>query len=102
MTDSAQLIEIEKVFGLSPQLARLLQLLLSKDRVRKDDIFHLISTYHSARPYHNADRMVVYRLRTRMREHGVLVLVQYGEGYYLSAADKAVLRGRLRTPLPVS
>lgn len=102
MTDSSQLIEIEKVFDLSPQLARLLQLLLSKDRVRKTDISDLISTFHSARPHHNADRMAIYRLRSRMRKHGVMVLVQYGEGYYLSAADKSVLRGRLRTPLPVS
>jgi hypothetical protein len=98
MTDSAQLIEIERTFGLSPQLARLLQLLLERDRVRKDDISTLISTYHSSRQYHNADRMVVYRLK----DHGVVLLVQYGEGYYLSPADKSIIRGRLRTPLPAS
>jgi len=102
MTDSAQLIEIERTFGLSPQLARLLQLLLERDRVRKDDISNLISTYHSIRPYHNADRMVVYRLRKRLKDHGVVLLVQYGEGSYLSPADKSILRGRLRTPHPSS
>lgn len=100
--DSTQLIEIERVFGLSPQLARLLQMLLAKDRVRKDDISDLISTYHSINPYHNADRMVVYRLRKRLKDHGVVLLVQYGEGYYLGAADKALIRGRLRTPHPSS
>lgn len=95
MTDSAQLLEIERVFRLPPQLARLLQLLLLRERVRKKDLSDLVSTFHSGRPYHNADRMVVYRLRSRLRDHGFVVHSQYGEGYYLSAADKSIIRGRL-------
>lgn len=97
MTDSAQLIEIERVFLLPPQLAHLLQLLLLKDMIRKSDLSDLISTYHSGRQYHNADRMVVYRLRSRLRGHSFVIHSQYGEGYYLSAADKRLIFGRLGT-----
>lgn len=95
MTDSSQLLEIERIYALPPQLARLLQLLLLKDRVRKTDLSDLISTFHSDRPYHNADRMIVYRLRAKIRDHGFVIHSQYGEGYYLSAADKSIIRGRL-------
>ena len=98
VTDSAQLIEIERVFLLPQQLARLLQLLLLKDIVRKRDLSDLISTYHSDRQYHNADRMVVYRLRAELRDHGFVIRSQYGEGYYLSAADKSLILRRLYSP----
>lgn len=95
VTDSAQLIEIGRVFLLPPQLARLLQLLLRKEITRKQDLSDLISTYHSGRQYHNADRMVVYRLRARLRAHGFVIQSQYGEGYYLTEADKALIYKRL-------
>lgn len=98
MTDSEQLLEIKRIFGLPTQLALLLQMLLKKDRVRKSDMSDLISTFHGGRQYHNADRMVVYRLRSRVKDHGFVIYSQYGEGYYLSPADKSVIRGRLQTP----
>jgi len=95
MTDSEQLIEIKRVLGLPTQLAKLLQLLLKKDRVRKEDLSQLISTFHGGREYHNADRMMVYRLRSRLQWQGYVVHSQYGEGYYLLASDKCLIRGRL-------
>jgi hypothetical protein len=95
MTESEQLIEIKRVLGLPTQLAKLLQLLLAKDRVRKDDLSDLISTYYGTRQYHNADRMVVYRLRSRLLKQGYVVHSQYGEGYYMAPSDKALIRGRL-------
>jgi hypothetical protein len=39
--------------------------------------------------------MILYRLRKRLDEFNILVINQYGEGYYLKAADKAYLRGIL-------
>ena len=41
MTESEQLIEIKRVLGLPTQLAKLLQLLLTKGVVRKDDLSDL-------------------------------------------------------------
>lgn len=96
MTDSEQLIEIQRIFSLPMQLAVLLQMLLKKDRVRKSDMSNLISTFHSDRQYHNADRMIVYRLRARIKDHGFVIYSQYGEGYYMAPADKSVIRGRLQ------
>lgn len=98
MTESEELIEIKRVLGLPAQLAKLLQLLLRKDRVRKNDLSDLISTFHGGREYHNADRMVVYRLRSRLQRQGYTVHSQYGEGYYMSPSDKALIRGRLQRP----
>jgi len=95
MTESEQLLEIKRILGLPTQLAKLLQLLLKKDRVRKEDLSELISTFYGTKQYHNADRMVVYRLRSRLQKHGYVVFAQYGEGYYLSPSDKALIRGRL-------
>ena len=97
MTESAQLLEIKRIFGLPTQLAAMLQLLLRHDRVTKTDLSALISTYHGDRPYHNADRMIIYRLRSKMEKHGVVVFSQYGEGYYIKAVDKAIIRDRLGT-----
>ena len=98
MTESEQLIEIKRVFGLPTQLASFLQLLLQRERVRKDDLSKLISTFHGDRPYHNADRMIAYRLRAQMEKHGVVIFSQYGEGYYLKAVDKSLIRDRLGMP----
>jgi hypothetical protein len=95
MTDSEQLIEIKRVFGLPTQLAKLLQILLKKDLVRKNDLSELISTFYGTKQYHNADRMVVYRLRSRLQKQGFVVFAQYGEGYYLSPSDRSLIRGRL-------
>lgn len=98
MTESEQLIEIKRVLGLPTQLAKLLQMLLEKDRVQKKDLSDLISTFHGGKEYHNADRMVVYRLRARLLKQGYMVHSQYGEGYYMAPSDKALIRGRLQTP----
>ncbi len=98
MTESEQLLEIKRVFGLPTQLAATLQLLLKRDRVTKTDLSNLISTFHGDRRYHNADRMIVYRLRSKMETHGVVVFSQYGEGYYLNPVDKSLIRERLGTP----
>lgn len=98
MTESSQLLEIQRVFGLPVQLARVLHLLLTSERVRQPDLMDLVSTFHSDRPYHNAGRMAVSRLRSRMKEHGIVVHCQYGEGYYLSPADKSFIRGQVQTP----
>jgi DNA-binding response OmpR family regulator len=95
MTESEQLIEIKRIFGLPTQLAAMLQLLLRHDRVTKAGLSNLISTFHGDRPYHNADRMIIYRLRSKMEKHGVVVFSQYGEGYYIKAVDKAIIRDRL-------
>jgi hypothetical protein len=95
MTESEQLLEIKRILGLPTQLAKLLLLLLEKNRVRKDDLSDLISTYYGTRQYHNADRMVVYRLRSRLLKQGYVVHSQYGEGYYMDPSDKALIRGRL-------
>jgi len=95
MTESEQLLEIKRVFGLPTQLAAMLQLLLQRDRVTKADLSNLISTFHGDRRYHNADRMIVYRLRSKMEDHGVVIFSQYGEGYFIKAVDKSLIRDRL-------
>jgi len=92
---SAYILDIKRTFGLSTQLAAVLELLLAKDMVRQDDLKPLFSTFHGERRHHNTDRMMVYRLRTRLAKVKVCVFSQYGEGYFLKAADKAYLKGIL-------
>lgn len=72
-----------------------LELLLTKPIVKPEDLKPLFSTFHGNKPHHNADRMILYRLRSRMADIKICVFSQYGEGYYLKAADKAYLRGIL-------
>jgi hypothetical protein len=92
---SAYLLDIKGKFKLSMQLASVLELLLTKDMVRPDDLKPLFSTFHGQRRHHNTDRMMVYRLRTRLAKIKVGIFSQYGEGYFLKAADKAYLKGIL-------
>lgn len=93
--NSEQILDIKRKFKLSTQLARLLALLLHQPIVKPEDLKPLFSTYHGDDPYHNADRMILYRLRSRMANIKICIFSQYGEGYYLKAADKAYLRGIL-------
>lgn len=92
---SAYILDIKRKFKLSTQLASVLELLLIKPMVRLDDLKPLFSTFHGDTAYHNADRMILYRLRLRMEKINICIFSQYGEGYYLKAADKAYLRGIL-------
>lgn len=92
---SAYLLDIKRKFKLSTQLAMVLELLLTKPIVKPEDLKPLFSTFHGNKPHHNADRMILYRLRSRMADIKICVFSQYGEGYYLKAADKAYLRGIL-------
>lgn len=92
---SAYILDIKRKFKLSTQLAAVLELLLIKPMVRLDDLKPLFSTFHGSRPHHNADRMIMYRLRSRMADIKICIFSQYGEGYYLKPADKAYLRGIL-------
>ena len=92
---SSYILDIKRTFGLSTQLAAVLELLLLKPVVNKEDLKPLFSTFHGSRPHHNADRMIMYRLRSRMADMKICIFSQYGEGYYLKAADKAYLRGIL-------
>jgi DNA-binding response OmpR family regulator len=93
--NSAYILDIKRVFKLSTQLSMVLELLLTKHMVRADDLKPLFSTFHGDRPHHNADRMIIYRLRNRLLKLKVCILTQYGEGYYLKPADKAYLKGIL-------
>lgn len=92
---SAYILDIKRTFGLSTQLASVLDLLLEKTVVRKEDLVPLFSTFHSDKPYHSVNRMMLYRLRKKLDGIKVCIFSQYGEGYYLKAADKAYLRGIL-------
>lgn len=92
---SAYILDIKRKFKLSTQLAAVLELLLTKPMVKPDDLKPLFSTFHGNKPHHNADRMMLYRLRSRMEKVNICIFSQYGEGYYLKAADKAYLRGIL-------
>jgi len=92
---SAYILDIKRKFKLSTQLAMVLELLLTKPIVKPEDLKPLFSTFHGNKPHHNADRMILYRLRSRMADIKICVFSQYGEGYYLKAADKAYLRGIL-------
>ena len=92
---SAYTLDIKRKFGLSTQLAMVLELLLKSTLVTREDLEPLYSTFYGDKPYHNVDRMILYRLRKRLDEFNILVINQYGEGYYLKAADKAYLRGIL-------
>ena len=92
---SAYILDIKRKSKLSTQLAMVLELLLTKPIVKPEDLKPLFSTFHGSKSYHNADRMIMYRLRSRMADIKICVLSQYGEGYYLKAADKAYLRGIL-------
>lgn len=93
---SAHILDIKRTFGLSTQLASVLDLLLDKTIVRKEDLVPLFSTFHADKPYHSVNRMMLYRLRKRLDGVKVCVFSQYGEGYYLKAADKAYLQGILK------
>ncbi len=92
---SAYILDIKRIFKLSTQLASVLELLLVKDMVRSDDLKPLFSTFHGERRHHNTDRMMVYRLRSKLAKIKVCIFTQYGEGYFLKAADKAYLKGIL-------
>jgi hypothetical protein len=92
---SAYILDIKDKLGLSTQLAMVLELLLVQHMVRLNDLKPLFSTFHGDKPHHNADRMIMYRLRYRLKKLKVCVFSQYGEGYYLKAADKAYLKGVL-------
>ena len=92
---SAYLLDIKRTFELSTQLAAVLELLLEKTVVRKEDLVPLFSTFHADKPYHSVNRMMLYRLRKKLEGINICVFSQYGEGYYLKAADKAYLRGIL-------
>jgi hypothetical protein len=92
---SAYILDIKRRFKLSTQLAAVLELLLIKPMVRLDDLKPLFSTFHGSKSYHYADRMIMYRLRSRMEKINICIFSQYGEGYYLKPADKAYLRGIL-------
>jgi hypothetical protein len=93
--ESARLLQIKRSLKLPTQLAALLQLLMERDCVRVEDLGPLFSTLHGGRKYHNTGRMIVYRLRDRLEKMDIVVMSQYGEGYYLKPSDKSYLRGLL-------
>lgn len=92
---SAYVLGIKREFKLSTQLAMVLELLLKSNIVTRGELEPLYSTFYGDKPYHNVDRMILYRLRKRLGELDILVFNQYGEGYYLKSADKSYLRGVL-------
>jgi len=92
---SSYILDIKRKLGLSTQLSMVLELLLKSTLVTREDLEPLYSTFYGDKPYHNVDRMILYRLRKRLDEFNILVINQYGEGYYLKSADKSYLRGVL-------
>ena len=89
---SSYILDIKRKLGLSTQLSMVLELLLKSTLVTREDLEPLYSTFYGDKPYHNVDRMILYRLRKRLDEFNILVINQYGEGYYLKSADKSYLR----------
>jgi hypothetical protein len=92
---SSYILDIKRTFGLSTQLAAVLELLLLKAVVNKEDLKPLFSTFHGDKPHHSVNRMILYRLRKELESMNICVFSQYGEGYYLKVSDKAYLRGVL-------
>lgn len=103
---SAYILDIKRKLGLSTQLSMVLELLILKKVVRKDDLKPLFSTFHGDKPYHSVNRMMLYRLRKRLDEMNICIFSQYGEGYYIKVSDRAylvgILEGVLETPSGLS
>jgi DNA-binding response OmpR family regulator len=89
----AYIKEIKKNLNLSGQLSMVLEMLLTRDVVTKDDLLQAIIDFNP-RIQHSTStvRMVIYRLRSCLMKHGFHIQSKYGEGYYLPPSDKALIR----------
>lgn len=85
--------EIKKNLNLSGQLSMVLEMLLTKDMVTKVELLQAIVDFNPRIPHCSSTvRMVIYRLRTCLMKHGFHIQSKYGEGYYLPASDKTLLK----------
>lgn len=85
--------EIKKNLNLSGQLSMVLGMLLDQPIVTKPELLRAIEDFNPRIP-HSAStvRMVIYRLRSLLLKHGFHIQSKYGQGYYLPAADKALIK----------
>ena len=89
----AYIKEIKKNLHLSGQLSMVLEMLMTRDVVSKDELLQSIKDYNPRIPHSPSTvRMVIYRLRSYLIKHGFHIQSRYGEGYYLPPADKALLK----------
>jgi len=82
---------LRTAFGLEPGVAQVMGMLLKRDFVTHDALYVVL---YAARPECDwPDARIVdvqiSRLRRALRRHGITIKTQWGEGWLMSAADKA-------------
>jgi hypothetical protein len=85
---------LRTAFGLEPGVAQVMGMLLKRDFVTHDALYVVL---YAARPECDwPDARIVdvqiSRLRRALRRHGITIKTQWGEGWLMSAADKARVR----------
>jgi len=94
---NALLKEIKTGLNLSAQLSMLLELLLLKQEVTKDELYQAIVDYNPRIQHSKSTvRMAIYRLRHVLATKGFHIYSRYGEGYYMPPSDKALLKAMIR------
>jgi len=95
----ATLKEIKTGLNLSAQLSMILELLLAKQEVSKDELYQAIVDYNPRIQHSKSTvRMAVYRLRHVLASKGFSIHSRYGEGYYMPPSDKTLLKAMIRGP----
>lgn len=82
------LISLQKRYGLSPQAAKILRLLVEYKIVTPD----MIRTEHKIAP---EPKIAVYRLRNQMEQHGVNIESQQHVGYWLDEKTREQIAARV-------
>jgi DNA-binding winged helix-turn-helix (wHTH) protein len=101
--DRPMTVRLREAFGLTQMPAKVLGMLLSRTFVSKDALYTALYAVRAAadRPRTNILERHVNKLREHLRPHGVVIETIYGEGYRMTAPNKAKVRDVLdKLPSP--